>query len=275
MVRESGVRFGAGRGLVGIVSEAANGAMNEESTGVIILNAGLVHRVGPNRLHVRLARSFAERGYPVLRFDLSGIGDSEPGRSTVPAADRWVIETREAMDHLAGAMGVRRFVAIGSCSGAVVAYRTAIADERVARLGLINPNGPTLLRHFMRTASSHPNTWRRLLRGRARLRAQYAGIVRRARGPERPVQSAADAIADLRALGTRAVEMLLVLSEWDPSLDYYRHVLRHRIDAAGVAVQCHIVPGADHQMSVVENQRSLARILEEWIEARAHVPLTA
>src|SRR6185312_12807504 len=44
--------------------------------GVILLNAGAVGQIGPNRLHVVLARRLAAAGDLVLRLDVSGIGDS-------------------------------------------------------------------------------------------------------------------------------------------------------------------------------------------------------
>lgn len=266
-MNETGVRFGADGSLVGIVSKpgAARGA---DPAGVIILNAGLVHRVGPNRLHVRLARRFAGHGHPTLRFDLSGIGDSAPSRSPLAPPERWVAETRDAMDFLAESAGISRFIVVGSCSGAVVSFRTALADQRVAGLGLINPNGPTLLRHYVRMAASHPSTWRRLLGGRARLGQQYTGLMRRSQRLSHPEAAPADPVSDLRALAERSVNLLLVLSQWDPSYDFYTHVLSRQIEAAGAPVSCHVIPGADHQMSVLANQQQLTRILDDWISAR-------
>jgi hypothetical protein len=39
-------------------------------------NAGMLHRVGPYRLHVRLARDLARMGFSSLRVDLADTGDS-------------------------------------------------------------------------------------------------------------------------------------------------------------------------------------------------------
>jgi hypothetical protein len=47
---------------------------------IVLSSAGTVHRIGPHRFYVGLARRWASLGFPVLRVDLSGIGDS-------PAAD--------------------------------------------------------------------------------------------------------------------------------------------------------------------------------------------
>lgn len=106
---------------------------------VVMLNAGVLHRVGPHRLHVRLARALAARGLASLRFDLSGIGDSRAvpgGRSFWENA---VFDTRAAMDGLASASGASRFVLFGLCSGADNALATAAKDPRVTGLVLLDP----------------------------------------------------------------------------------------------------------------------------------------
>ncbi len=72
-MRERAVVFGDPPDLVGVLTEP-DGVCRDR--GVIILNAGIIHRVGPNRLHVRMARALASLGFPVLRFDFSGQGDS-------------------------------------------------------------------------------------------------------------------------------------------------------------------------------------------------------
>src|SRR5205823_3052307 len=45
---------------------------------IVLLDAGATYRIGPNRLHVELARRLARDGDLVLRIDQSGIGDSAP-----------------------------------------------------------------------------------------------------------------------------------------------------------------------------------------------------
>ena len=44
---------------------------------LLLLPAGLKYRVGPGRLYIYIARWFAGRGHPVLRFDPQGLGESD------------------------------------------------------------------------------------------------------------------------------------------------------------------------------------------------------
>ncbi|MBN8727809.1 MAG: alpha/beta fold hydrolase [Xanthomonadales bacterium] len=102
-------------------------------TCVVLLNAGFMPRSGPFRLHVRLARHLAARGYPVFRFDLPGIGDS------LAYADRPQAEIVQGVfDVLERKTGCHRFVAGGICSAANLAWRLALADPRMAGAVLID-----------------------------------------------------------------------------------------------------------------------------------------
>ena len=60
------VRFGDAESLVGIVTLPS---APTNSTAVVLLNAGVIHRVGPHRMNVQLARRLAARGFTALRFD--------------------------------------------------------------------------------------------------------------------------------------------------------------------------------------------------------------
>ncbi|HHO68021.1 MAG TPA: alpha/beta hydrolase, partial [Gammaproteobacteria bacterium] len=73
-MKERVVTFGPERNLVGVLTQPDQ--VRPDLPVLVFLNAGLLHRVGPYRMHVDLARQLAARGYASLRFDLSGRGDS-------------------------------------------------------------------------------------------------------------------------------------------------------------------------------------------------------
>ena len=141
--RERILQLGAESNIIGIVTEpaAGKGTPRDPSAAlpmVIFLNAGVLHRVGPHRLHVFLARQLAQSGFPGLRLDLSGIGDSRgvPGELTFRASA--VADARAAMDRVSADTGIVRFVLFGLCSGADNALATAQVDPRVVGLVLID-----------------------------------------------------------------------------------------------------------------------------------------
>jgi pimeloyl-ACP methyl ester carboxylesterase len=125
---ESVHRFGPG--LVGVLHRPRSDAeQGSRRTAVILFNAGLVHRVGPYREYVDLARALASAGFAVLRFDQSGLGDS--AFSTQATIDRRQREARAAMTLIGAETGALRFVLSGLCSGADDAFRLAANDHRV------------------------------------------------------------------------------------------------------------------------------------------------
>ena len=136
VVTERVVCFGDEENLVAIVSEPSP---SRQVPGVLILNAGVLHRVGPHRLHVRLARRLAACGHRVARLDLSGIGDSRamPGRMTFRESS--VADISTTLDGLLADGDSTDFILFGICSGADNALAAAQADPRIRGLVLVDP----------------------------------------------------------------------------------------------------------------------------------------
>ncbi len=132
--------------LAGIVTEPVQGRTGGRDTAILMWNVGLNHHVGPYRVYSDLARECAGAGFPALRFDLSGLGDSEQAKDgTGTDAERAVTDIRSAMGALERELGIRRFVLVGFCSSVDSAHAASLADERV--VGLVNIEGysfPTL-----------------------------------------------------------------------------------------------------------------------------------
>lgn len=122
-------RFGRAAHLTGIVGLPPAAT---QDVGVIVLNAGLVHRIGPFRLGVEMTRRLNASGYPTLRFDLSTLGDSGASGEATSRVQQVRADVTDAMALLAAQSGCRRFVLIGLCSGAENAHRAAATDASVA-----------------------------------------------------------------------------------------------------------------------------------------------
>jgi hypothetical protein len=147
--------------LVGIVSypaawqpdaglPAAAAPGSRPAPACIILNAGVLHRVGPHRLHVVLARRIAAAGLASMRLDLGGIGDSIASSDAATFRESAVADTRVAMTALTHTLGAQRFILFGVCSGADNSLATALADDRVAGIVLVDPHTYPTLRSKLR-----------------------------------------------------------------------------------------------------------------------------
>jgi pimeloyl-ACP methyl ester carboxylesterase len=145
---EQAVLIGKQKSIVGVVTQAIEPDGIANDLGVIILNTGIIHRVGHHRMYVTFARCLAGAGYPVLRFDFSGIGDSDSRADGLPPLDSILAEIREALDWFAVPTRVNRVVLLGLCSGADYAVTYAAADPRVVGLVLMDPSIPPTPRHL-------------------------------------------------------------------------------------------------------------------------------
>lgn len=167
-VLENAVVFGQFGGLVGIVSErveelpGVDDTERREQPAIVILNTGILHRVGAGRLSVMLARRLALAGHYVLRFDLSGIGDSARRRDNLPPADGAMGDLRDAVEWLQAARGIQRVILIGTCSGADLSLLYAGTDHRVVGMAIVDASTPPTRRHYLRKCLDH-RAWRRRL----------------------------------------------------------------------------------------------------------------
>lgn len=128
--------------MFGILAEPASGVPRSD-TGVLYLNPGGVRHIGPNRMWVESARRWAPQGVISLRLDLQSIGESEGNHYLdVPSLYReeQMRQIEVAIDSLRVRTGVKRFVAIGLCSGACWGFHAAVRSPDIRAAILLNPS---------------------------------------------------------------------------------------------------------------------------------------
>ena len=121
----------------------SNPNVSVQKVPVVLFVHGFVgNRIGENRLFVRAARKFAERGYLALRFDLIGCGESQ-GDYGETGLESFVTQTRDVIDYLYGLdlIDPDRFTLIGHSLGGATAVLTAARDKRIKQLALWAPVG--------------------------------------------------------------------------------------------------------------------------------------
>jgi len=142
IIRESPFDFDfEGDRLVGILTEPVSAVASDLCA--VLLNAGAVRHIGPQRIWVEAARRWASLGVSTLRFDVAGVGGSEGDSSA--HSDRGAFQRPEfavqviaALDELERRGGPSRFLVGGVCSGAYWGLHSALADERIHGVLLIN-----------------------------------------------------------------------------------------------------------------------------------------
>ncbi len=251
----------------------------------MLLNAGAIRRIGPNRMWVETARRWAARGVPTLRLDLEGIGDADGradrfGELAEFYAPEMVDQALAALDALETRYVASPFVLAGLCSGACWSFHAALRDERVAAAFLLNPR--TLFwdrtlntaRDFRRGVL-RPRNWSRVLRGEvapARIielvsRAPYVlpkrALARwqRRRGRDDQLDRALD---ELRNADKRLRFMFTANEPLYEELEV-EHRLR-RLDR-WPNVGFDLLPGFDHSLRPLESQRNAEAALDSALDA--------
>lgn len=167
----------AGEPLYGVLSLPEQPAVR----GVLIIVGGPQYRAGSHRQFTLLARTLAERGIPVQRFDYRGMGDSDGAQRDFSDVE---LDVRAAVDHFMKAVpGMREVVLWGLCDGASAALFYASQDARVRGLVLLNPWVRTeggaaraTLKHYYRGRLLQGELWRKLLSGRFDARAAWRSL---------------------------------------------------------------------------------------------------
>ncbi len=120
-LRESIHNFG--RACIGVMTRPITATVSD--IGIVLLNAGMIHRSGPYRLYSELARRLAAKGFCVLRYDQAGLGDSQ--MTTLPTNERRLEEFAAAKKLIEQHTGIRHYLVAGICSGADDAF--FLADD--------------------------------------------------------------------------------------------------------------------------------------------------
>jgi dienelactone hydrolase len=222
-------RFGR---LAAVLSEPERSEAAAGGFCVVLLNAGAVRRIGPNRMWVEAARRWAAAGVPTLRLDVEGLGDAD-GDPTPYAADaglyvpQLVPQVIAALDELERRGTASRFVIGGLCAGAYWSLYAALDDPRVTASLMINPRAlvwdPGLLpARDLRKLFSTQVTWAKIREQasgpRVRAIARYV-LTSPARSVARRRAAALDDHAIVERLRRSGKQALFVFADNEPLQD--------------------------------------------------------
>jgi pimeloyl-ACP methyl ester carboxylesterase len=285
MSHEISLAFGPEDRLIGTVTLCAAKSGATSDLGFVFFNAGVVHRIGPHRINVKLARALAKNGVASIRFDLAGLGDS--GRhglnATISYSEQAAEDIRAAIDALAARSPATRFVLCAVCSGTVHSYAAAVRDPRIA--GLILLDG-----YMYPTTRAQFNFWTTRVRRRLGRDGLIGGIARlikgavtrdnaQARQEGREAASArggpgffADRLPKaefarlLNGLASRGTRVLFVYA--GSNLQHYNYAGQFKDAFSGhdlsPLIEDRFLPYADHTMTRVAAQREFVELVAAW-----------
>jgi pimeloyl-ACP methyl ester carboxylesterase len=273
-MKETICNFGADSGLFGILTSPDKDIEVSGAPTMIILNAGIVHRVGPFRIHVDVARMMASHGYSTLRIDLAGLGDSAPRTGKFDTDERALLDVREAMDFLKSDHGVDSFVLVGLCSGAYEAHRISVKDRRVVGAafldGIVFPTFGFWLRNQKRFFK--PRFWRNAMKRR---------LLARGKTDERDGQSLAESeffggdlcqettAREIRGMLDREMQLLFLYTDgYDDVIGVEQFQEMYGLQPGAEELQVEYYSKAEHTFRLIENRKIACERIVDWFKSR-------
>jgi pimeloyl-ACP methyl ester carboxylesterase len=277
---ERALLLGRRHSLVGILTRPV-APVRTEDPAIVILNTGIVHRVGHHRMYVSLSRALARSGRTVLRFDFAGIGDSEQASAALSPLDSCMADIKDALDLLERDYEVSRFVLIGLCSGSDNAVLYGHQDSRVVGLVLMDPSIPPTARyyfHYIAQRLTRLSNWISVATGRSGLIrlliAQFIDGVR----PPRPAEEIAP---DLQSSPNLAqcykrsmeygIQMLAVFTMSTARQTYLEQMIDAFPDVSFKGqLKLEGFPKSDHLFTSENDRSRLTRVIFAWLSSTAY-----
>ncbi len=156
----------------------------DRATGVLMVMGGSQTRIGSHRMYERLSKALSDKGYPSMRFDRRGVGDSsgeDPGYK-----DSALDLVAAASAFRAEMAGMDRIVGFGLCDGATAlalhGVDAGISDAILVNPWLVEANSgappPAAIRSHYRRRLLSLAGWKKLLSGNVNVRNWPAASAR-------------------------------------------------------------------------------------------------
>ena len=251
----------------GVFSSAPSQTLNRSIA--LFFNAGGLHRVGPYRLWVDVARSLANNGVSSFRFDICGLGDSDDlptqeGNSGAFAVGSVVA----AMDGIQAHLGREcEFVLFGLCSGADQAHAVAKTDPRVRGIAFLDAYGYRTRQYYLHQFRLRALSGRRWRNWIAKCLTSPSEIAKSTKSVTtadfREFPPALEIKEDIQRFLDQGLRLLYIYSDGVPEYYNYKNqfwdmfpgLKPHR----NLSVQ--YFPTADHSFSLISDREPLMRQL--------------
>lgn len=265
--------------LVGIV-HLANGG--NARLGVLVVVGGPQYRVGSHRQFTLMARSLAESGFAVMRFDYRGMGDSDAQPRSFETVGE---DLQAAMEtFFRAAPGLERVVLWGLCDAASAVLMQAPRDPRVSGLVLVNPwvrstsgEARAYLKHYYTRRLFQRSFWAKVFSGESSLVKALVAFIRdlRTAYSRRAGESAALSFVDRMRIGLQesGLPVLVLMSERDLTAREFDDLSNRdgswRRALSRPGVQIVRLPGADHTFSERATLESATTCFRNWLRGIA------
>lgn len=251
--------------------------------GVVIVVGGPQYRVGSHRQFVSLARAMAMKGFPTLRFDNRGMGDSEGASCDFQSSGP---DIEAAFDSIcANCPQVNRVAVWGLCDAASSALMFATSDARVVGIAAANPYvrsemslAAVHVKHYYAVRLVQRDFWLKLFRGELNILASINSLIgnlRTAFGRKNLATDDGGSFQSRMARGLAAYRghLLVILSGNDLTAKEFVQYTDSATEWHGLLTKPKVkrvdVPGADHTFSLRVWQDMVEAETVDWLKSLA------
>ena len=250
--------------------------------GLLFLHGWAGYRIGPHQMFTKMARRAAGAGFPSLRFDFRGRGDSE-GDPMAANLATMISDSQVAARVLQEQAGVERISLVGVCSGGEVAFGAGVtipeADSMVLwsvplvaadRAVTDRAKQRDILRRYAAKLFCKA-TWGKLVAGRlnwAMIRKAVVGGGKGA-GEDTAAPPPEDQEIDWweRVVGFRG-GVLYIYGGNDPTAPECLAQYERLSQLAGRAFEHHVVAGANHAFYSLAWEQEVMDFSLGWLQQR-------
>ena len=236
--------------------------------GVIFVHAADGNRLGPHRMFVEYANCYNSLGYPTLRFDLSGCGDST-GKASQNGITTEVFDTTEAVKFFMARANLEKVVLFGISRGARVCY-SVMEQHSLPLGGMILLSTPTssnkaainslrvrLKEYFHKLRD--PKSLRKLLSGRANVRQIWRTLTTAVQLRNRYAQS------ERKFFATKC-PVLFIYGGQDPMARESSQYYTIKCSENSTPYDCHFVADANHSFFHYKWKEEILDVSKQWLQ---------
>lgn len=272
----------AGEALLGIIAMPENAL----KTGVLIIVGGPQYRAGSHRQFLLLSRHLAEAGYPAMRFDSRGMGDSSGELCDFESIANDVASAIDVF--FAKCPELERIVLWGLCDAASASllYWDKTKDIRVTGMVLLNPwvrseasLAKTQIKHYYGQRLFQADFWRKFFTGNLGVGRALCGLLGSVKNAHRLNNGfGQNAILPFHKKMARGLEsfsgtVLFLLSGNDYTAKEFLEsvkadpVWERSLNRVNVSQK--EIPEADHTFSSIKWRGQVENMTRQWLDKRA------
>ncbi len=277
--KEQVIQFNTHQNRFGIFTDTEDNNI-KKNVAALLLNAGGTHKIGPNRLYVKMARELINISIPSFRFDFSGIGDNQHYTTDLTFEKYQIDETIASMDEIQAIFGIQSFILIGMCSGAVVAFETAKNDDRVIAIVMVNgfrlegTNSKKLspivkkaiaLQYYKNHFFDY-NRWLKVLTGKSKIIQNIRKSKNQYNGHKSNDLNLSHERNGWDCLLEKKVKIKLILADGSLAYNFFKYTLANYLQCSKKRekFELEIVKNTDHNFTPIWSQKLLLSRIKEW-----------